>query len=1160
MSSHNNPPEENGPASDKAAPTRKHSSLGQNTYAFRPGNGADNRIDLDNIYGVLNDTPPDFSPIKDNITAATTQFLDAIEPTLTNAKREIEIIIMRASERQLAEIAHQKLAAPSPLPFMWNYNLEEREKRLNAFEESIKTSKPPTFIGSHDELLSNAIEIAQGTWESEFYEDCLNHHDLGKFLHSADAHLLTILSIDNFHHLVEDDHGALHGAIKQETTKEISAILAPIKKQLLAYGEKIHDAAGGHELNHLIIPYYSRSRAVFMNNLSNNLDRQIASLTEAFEEHAKLSAHIKPYVSPEEVRQVELNHNALYMRTLTNLLRERGYKATPEQLFHGTKPSGIYGSQLLLHVRNFDGPDSNLLGAFDNESTTPYRFDFNFVEMPVGSDGESIMAPTMAFDSKAINFLKNSGVSHAMLRTHMHNHLKMAMLAEHDGSAHQVILPHPQKVNFHTPVYTVDQLREMAPQGTAEEEIQQALELQRPKKTEPFLKGKPLPLVQTETYVEDHALALHTQILKRLFEESPKRKDLVLKYATEAYLHIGEIQKIALKQATTAEEVFRANEAATYLAETYTHRLARVISFEDPDLHKKLSITMPDKTVEHMSVSDAADRLMNVQTGQAVITPNRLLPLPKGGVLTILEHHTSEAVGKGTYRAIYNLNRFPMVVSEMRPLNEQERQEFIERMREYRNFDHEDNLTQFVPKEIQAIKEIKFLDPLDAVAETRGLKKDFKRRVKDALIKKPLPEDGYHPSPHENALSHGNAGSGLESGVGNGIGMAMGAYGLYNKLGDQHSAFHQDMQSHDKLRKAAAVAGVTTDVAMVGTNGAAAVHDVQVLRAAQAANRSAQMAAKTAEEAAKASEKILLEAAKKASEELAKHGGDIIKDGGTIIEGMAAGAEGAAVGGGWVVASKFAGRMAIPLALAVGTFETGAAMREGNRERAAGAIGSTGGGIIAGIGAGVVYGAIAGGSGGTAVVPGVGTLVGGVVVGVVGGVTGAFLGEAAMKKWGTGFTGWMTGVDGKFEEALKGIDPRLIAYLDSTRNHKVDVEELHTLLKRIDKDSIDKLDTDKNGTLTAKELNQSLTAALVRENLNVLLPALEKLGVGKAISNKNGHLTADEIKAAFPKGFDFLSLDKEHNGISAKEIVDGLVAHRPAMNAAAHKNQTTHQK
>jgi len=660
------------------ADNRPRNILGLNTFAFRPGQSTRNRIDLDNVYGVVADNPPDFSPIKDRVMVVTDQFFNDIDPMLADAQKKIQSVITNAVDHANAELEREKAALPESSSQWDRSKIERKQNDLNKVKTEIQHLGAPAFIGSEYDVLSNAINIAQGDKTNPFYENALDQrvNDNSDFF-SADYKVLTSLGITKLSHLAGRSYSLLNDEDQSKVIADISEVLAPIKQRLKQYGDAAHEAAGGHKL-----PEYmpvGENKEILLDDFSKRLDYHVESLQRQREEAVTLSGNIESYVPAQQVRDIEFRHNALYLRALSELMKEHGYNVTPEELFHGAGRTGaLFGSQLLIHTRDFDGPNSNLLdGAFKNESTTPYQFDFNFtiksLEAKTASgavDSIGINVPTMAFDAKAVHDLKNLGVSRDMLEKHMINHLTISALSEHDGSAHQPILAHLGNQAFYQPIPNIEEIRKQLPASMSEEEIKATMETVveqvaiYKKMIEPILEGKELPPVHTATYVEDHALSLHAKIMGRLFENSPKRKELVLKREAESYLHIGEIQKTALSNATTPDAKFTANELATYLAEIQTHRLGRVISLDDPDLHKKLDIRMPDGTVRQMSVADAADSLMNDKTGQKIITPERLLPLPTGGVLDTLEHHTSEAVGKGTYRAIHKIDSFPLMVTD----------------------------------------------------------------------------------------------------------------------------------------------------------------------------------------------------------------------------------------------------------------------------------------------------------------------------------------------------------------------------------------------------------------------------------------------------------------------------------------------------------------
>ncbi len=179
------------------------------------------------------------------------------------------------------------------------------------------------------------------------------------------------------------------------------------------------------------------------------------------------------------------------------------------------------------------------------------------------------------------------------------------------------------------------------------------------------------------------------------------------------------------------------------------------------------------------------------------------------------------------------------------------------------------------------------------------------------------------------------------------IGLAMGAKGLWDKLGDENSLYHQDV-------KAGGVRSVAAQAGLVGDGANFTVGAVDSVNGIRSVTKSASAAAET------------LEAASGASKALG-------------------------------VAGKIAGRAAIPIALAVGVAETTAAISAKDGHRATKAVGSTVGGILGGIAAGMATGAVIG-----SVIPGAGTLVGagvGLVMGIGGALAGAHYGGEWLDQW-----------------------------------------------------------------------------------------------------------------------------------------------------------------
>lgn len=339
-----------------------------------------------------------------------------------------------------------------------------------------------------------------------------------------------------------------------------------------------------------------------------------------------------------EMRENEARYKRLFLRTLGVMMKEAGYTdVNVDQLFNAELPS-VFSSQLLLLSKRFEGErGSNGKIArhsnhyFRNESTTRFLFQFNFMARSV--DGGIARAPICGLDAEAIEILQRHGVTPESVETWGRDFLRMADLAEHDY-IHQLTTPHAYTGTyaFAEPHVTV-LIKPVAVQDTS------------------------LPPPHSDANLEDHALTLHAKILHRLFEDSPRQKKHVIQWAAEAYHHMHEMQQQALAQCQTDSERQSVNEAITYFAEIYSHRLFRVISPEDPALHE--GISMNGSSVK-TSIAKEMDSL-------TLITPEHLKPVPMDG-LGKLERHCSEWL-KDTYRAVHRIDSFPLAHLE-KPLQE----------------------------------------------------------------------------------------------------------------------------------------------------------------------------------------------------------------------------------------------------------------------------------------------------------------------------------------------------------------------------------------------------------------------------------------------------------------------------------------------------------
>jgi hypothetical protein len=90
----------------------------------------------------------------------------------------------------------------------------------------------------------------------------------------------------------------------------------------------------------------------------------------------------------------------------------------------------------------------------------------------------------------------------------------------------------------------------------------------------------------------------------------------------------------------------------------------------------------------------------------------------------------------------------------------------------------------------------------------------------------------------------------IQSGAGNGVGVAMGAYGLWSKFNDKDGTFHDDLRSGDTVRQTAALVGLGLDVTDIGLSGFSVGVDARTFQQAKAQAASVPVAITPAQVAA----------------------------------------------------------------------------------------------------------------------------------------------------------------------------------------------------------------------------------------------------------------------------------------------------------------------
>lgn len=267
-------------------------------------------------------------------------------------------------------------------------------------------------------------------------------------------------------------------------------------------------------------------------------------------------------VNPDEIQQSEIQYKKLFFDALGVIAARERQNVMPELLMDqesAKKSQNIpfAGSQSILARNDFEElPVASLenagLSIGGSETSNGYNFVFGFVgdnlESNIISKDTNFTQPIFMVDDKALAAMEKAGISQEQINSFFTGFMKMAGMAEHDY--------------IHT---------SMMPYMLGEKQ------------------WKLFDLTVTPSYpftnpLERHAASLHCNVVKELFEQTPKRKEAVLKWAANDVNSIAAIQGAMLAAAGDKPAREEAKKIGTYLTEIYCHRLFRVIPPNDPVL------------------------------------------------------------------------------------------------------------------------------------------------------------------------------------------------------------------------------------------------------------------------------------------------------------------------------------------------------------------------------------------------------------------------------------------------------------------------------------------------------------------------------------------------------------------------------------------------
>jgi len=620
--------------------------LPYNHIAFGPDSGAEGkRVNFHSVYG--RDTSPFTEEnMRASVLPAVHTLFSDMEPLLNDLKREVSLQGAEIFKQQAEEIRQK---------------IEESEIRRQQFETAKK--KLEAIVTDPNDPLYLAVSQIDTQpdslllFEQQELERTTKIYDY--FLAEANVPVQEDLSAKGLTYLLLQSRNLQDGTIPisdvcrsmiyrlgderwgeniarlenlQGTLPFTDATIERINASVNQYSDTVTAALPEFE-NTRILNVIALNKSQYLNLIDEALHDIHDSTTINNSSEALANDVVWHVGSVSALLAAEKQYKAIPLRALNRMLIEpsetapQGHNITAEMLLEKTGESPLFVSQSLVCVRDFSGSleafANNRIG--ENESTTSYQFDFNFLSKPL--EGEIAAISIFVFDARAVEFLKTQGIGNDRMETWGESFLKMTFPAEHDHF-HQLTVSH------------FDRSRTKFPDDVdLSEENQKAI----------------IP-PKAGSYLEDHALISQAQKIARVFEENPRRKTYMLQCAADAYMQLADMQDAACV-GKSEEEKQAIYEAVTYFSEITAHRLFRAISPEDIDLHRPLRVG------EHiLSVADAMDRL-------TLITSERLRerdPDAKTGLET-LTLHCSDWLGD-LYKQIHKVH----TVDVVRPRRESE--------------------------------------------------------------------------------------------------------------------------------------------------------------------------------------------------------------------------------------------------------------------------------------------------------------------------------------------------------------------------------------------------------------------------------------------------------------------------------------------------------